>query len=239
MLAELFQRSFGLDLIPVSAGSQALRAMEPHGHRQAYENLRPTRFVLGPEGDSQHPEYPWVLKGPEPKDFLGNEFLLWLWHEADANDGMVKLGHGREAAYVIDRQLDLDCAYGLSGKDGLRGDGPGRMPEAREGVRMGKVPRKAGLLLNLDGDDYSLGFNPESFAIASAKLPEIEKAESPRHEFEERIGQMRDLCRGLDEMFEAFLKVRTGAKWTECVADVAKWADGPAKICTSPSAAAA
>ena len=68
----------------MTAGSLALRLLEPHGRRRDYEDLRPTRFVTGPEGESQFPEYPWVAKGPEPKDFLGNEFLLWLWHEADA-----------------------------------------------------------------------------------------------------------------------------------------------------------
>ncbi|HSV16551.1 MAG TPA: hypothetical protein VLI90_19970, partial [Tepidisphaeraceae bacterium] len=86
MLAELFERTFGLSLIPLSAGSIALRLLEPRGRRRDYEDFRPTRFVYGPEGESQYPEYPWVMKGPEPKDFLGNEFLLWLWHEADHRD---------------------------------------------------------------------------------------------------------------------------------------------------------
>jgi hypothetical protein len=30
----------------------------------------------------------------------------------------------------IDRSLDLDCAYGQTGRDSLKGDGPSRMPEA-------------------------------------------------------------------------------------------------------------
>src|SRR5205085_10361957 len=111
------------------------------GHRRDYEDFKPTRFVAGPEGDGQHPEYPWVLKGATPKDFLGNEFLLWLWHEAEVGDGSVG-----EAALMIDRSLDLDCAYGQSGKDSLRGVGPTRMPEARDAIKSGKLPRKAGFV---------------------------------------------------------------------------------------------
>ena len=67
-LMELFERTFGLSLLPLSAGSLALKQLEPKGRRRDYEDLKPTRFVYGPEGESQYPEYPWVAKGPEPKD---------------------------------------------------------------------------------------------------------------------------------------------------------------------------
>src|SRR5205814_3584381 len=90
MLVEIFERTFGCALLPLSAGALALRLLEPRGRRRDYEDLRPTRFVYGPAGEGEYPEYPWVNKGPEPKDFLGNEFLLWLWHEAEANDGVVQ-----------------------------------------------------------------------------------------------------------------------------------------------------
>ena len=238
MLAELFQRTFGLDLQPVSAGTTALRLLEPKDQRPAYEALKPTRFVMGPEGDHQHPEYPWVLKGAEPKDFIGNEFLLWLWHEADGQEGVVKLGDSkRELAFMIDKSIDLDCAYGQTGRDGLRGDAPGRMAEAKEAARSGKVPRKVGLLLNVDGNDYTLGLNGESFAVASAKLPEVEEAETPRVLFEERIALMRDLCGAIDGLFEAFLKVRTGGHWDQHVTTLRTWIEHTA--CKSTPAAAA
>lgn len=222
LLAELFQRTFGLDLQPVSAGTVALSLLEPKGHRREYEDMRPTLFVPGPEGDGQVPEYPWVLKGPEPKDFVGNEFLMWLWHEADGKDGQVKVGN-LELAFLIDRSIDLDCAFGMTGRDGLRGDAPGRMPEARDAARSGKVPRKVGLLLNVNGSDYTLTLNGESFAVGGAKLPEVEEAETPRHLFEERIGLLRDLCASIDGLFDAFLKVRASAKWEHEVSILRHW----------------
>ncbi len=224
MLAELFMRSFELDLQPVSAGTTASRLLEAKGHRREFEDLRPTLFVPGPEGDGQHPEYPWVLKGAEPKDFLGNEFLMWLWHEADARDGSkVKVDHIRDLAFMIDRSIDLDCAYGQTGRDGLRGDAPGRMPEAKDAARSGKVPRKVGLLLNVDGSDFTLGLNGETLAVAAAKLPDVEKADTPRAVFEERIGLMRDLCRAIDGLFETFLKARASSKWEHDVATLRHW----------------
>ena len=75
LLAELFERAFNLSLQPLTAGSLALRLLEPDGRRRDYEDFKPTRFVIGPDGESQFPDYPWTLKGPEPKDFLGNDLV--------------------------------------------------------------------------------------------------------------------------------------------------------------------
>ena len=234
MLAELFHRSFELDLQPVSAGTTAHRLLEARGHGRDYEDLKPTRFVLGPEGDHQHPEYPWVLKGAEPKDFVGNEFLMWLWHEADAREGTgIKVEHIRDIAVMVDRTIDLDCAYGMTGRDGLRGDAPGRMPEARDAAASGKVPRKAGLLLNVNGADYTLTLGGEGMAVGGAKLPDAEDAQTPRAAFEERIGELRNLCQAIDGLFDTFLRVRASAKWEHQVATLRQW------ILRTPAAVAA
>ena len=117
----------------------------------------------------------FVPKGPEPKDFLGNEFLLWLWHASEGRHGVVQSEVG-ETSVMIDRFIDLDCAYGATGKDSLRGTGPHQMPEARDALRSGKLPRKAGLVIECNGMQFTLGLNPESFLIGSAKLPDVEEA---------------------------------------------------------------
>jgi hypothetical protein len=233
-LLELFERTFGLTLMPLSAGSLALRLLEPRGKRRDYEDFRPTRFVQGPEGETQFPDYPWISKGPEPKDFLGNEFLLWLWHEAEASGGEVA-----DVSILIDRSLDLDCAYGMTGKDSLRATGPHRMPEARDALRSGKLPRKAGMVLDANGLQFSLTFNPEGFVIGSAKLPEVEEADTPRVVFEERIALLRDLCKTVDSLFESFLQVRASSAWESKTSGVRRWIMQSAKQPVAATAAAA
>ena len=228
-LAELFERSFGLQLEPLTAGSLGLRVLEPRGRRRDYEDFRPTRFVSGPDGEGQYPEYPWVAKGPEPKDFLGNEFLLWLWHEADHRSGIVTTESAGDVTLYIDRSLDLDCAYGRTGRDGLRGDGPSRMPEARDALRSGKLPRKAGLVLDAFKQQFSLGLNAEPLSVSSAKLPDVEDAQSSRQVFEERVDLLRDLCKAIDGLFETFLKTRATSGWEGQVGGIRKWIMEPPK----------
>jgi hypothetical protein len=228
-LMELFERTFDLSLLPLSAGSLALKLLEPKGRRRDYEDLKPTRFVYGPEGESQYPEYPWVAKGPEPKDFIGNEFLLWLWHELEVRNGTIKTEAAGELSILLDRALDLDCAYGQTGKDTLRGDGPTRMPEARDAIRSGKLPRKVGMILEQGGNQYSLTFNPETFGCNGTKLPDVEEAETPRVLFEERIALLRDLCGALDALFATFLKHRASSAWEGQTGNVRRWILQPAK----------
>lgn len=228
-LGELFERTFGLSLEPVTSGTQALRICEKAARRREYEDTRPTRFAVGPGGDGQHPEYPWVTKGAEPKDFLGNEFLLWLWHEADARKGVIPTEQSGEIAVMIDKSLDLDCSYGQTGRDGLRGDGPGRMPEAMDGLRSGKVPRKAGLVLDINRHQHTLTLSGESLAVNGLTIPEIEEADTPRVVFEERITLLRDFCKGLDELYAAFLKVRAGGSWESHGGAIKKWIKAQAK----------
>jgi hypothetical protein len=222
-LMELFERSFSLELEPLSAGTAARNLLESRSRLRDYEDMRPTRFVLSTEGDNHYPEYPWTAKGPQPKDFLGNEFLLWLWHEADHRDGTVAVDSGKSVTIFLDKMLDLDCAYGQSGRDGLRGTGPGRMPEARDGLRSGKVPRKAGLILDAAGQQFTFTLNAESLMFSGLKLPEVEEADTPRTLFEERVTLLRDLSKSVDSMFDSFLKIRCSSAWESHAGSIRKW----------------
>ncbi|HEY1683404.1 MAG TPA: hypothetical protein VGG19_01460 [Tepidisphaeraceae bacterium] len=221
-LLEIFERTFSLELQPLSSGSLALRGLETQGKRRDYEDLRPTRFVPGPEGEGQMPDYPWTFKGDGPKDFLGNEFLLWLWHELLHGNGEIASEAGKSVAVMLDKSLDLDCAYGQTGRDSLRGDGACQMPEAMDALRSGKVPRKASMILN-DGGQYYFGFNAESFAFSAMKLPEVEDAENDRVLFEERIGLLREGCKAIDAAYASFLKLRCASGWESAAGKIRKW----------------
>jgi hypothetical protein len=106
------------------------------------------------------------------------------------------------------------------------------MPEAKDGLRSGKLPRKAGLILDVNRQQYSLNLNAEALSLNSAKLPDVEDADSPRTLFEERIGLLRDLCKTIDELYGVFLKTRASANWESHVTAMRRW------ILQAPQAAA-
>jgi hypothetical protein len=228
-LSELFERTFGVELQPLSSGNLALQKLEASGRHRDYEDARPTRFVPGPHSEADYPDYPWVAKGPQPKDFLGNEFLLWLWHEADHRSGTIRTESAEDVTVYVDRVLDLDCAYGQSGRDLLRGDAPSRTPEARDALRSGKLPRKAGLVVDAFRQQYTLTLNAESLSLSGVTLPDVEEADTPRVLFEERIALLRDLGKAMDALFETFLRIRASSSWEGYVSGVRKWIIEPQK----------
>ena len=97
------------------------------------------------------------------------------------------------------------------------------MPEALDALRSGKVPRKAGLLLDANNLQYSLNVGGEGFSFGSLKLPEVEDAENPRVLFEERIALLRDFCKTFDALFASFLKTRASSGWEGQSGSIRKW----------------
>src|SRR4029079_10588361 len=59
-LMELFERTFELKLVPLSAGGMGLRMLEESGKRRDYEDLRATRVVYGAGWERQRAEAPRV-----------------------------------------------------------------------------------------------------------------------------------------------------------------------------------
>ena len=62
------------------------------------------------------------LPDEESRDFLGNEFLFWLWYTLDAESDTLVLADDSEVAVMLARTLTLECPRGqtLADRDGLR-----------------------------------------------------------------------------------------------------------------------
>lgn len=216
-LGEIFERTFSCTLQPLDSGEMAARKWSG----VTVDDLRPTRFVMGPEGDDQMPDYPWVAKGANPKNFLGNEFLLWLiWRSAT----------GKLDTVFFDKSLELECAYGQTGRDVVKGDGPDKSPETREALRIGKIPRKAGVTFEFNRSLFTTVLAAESLSFGSLKLPDVEEAESARVLFEARIQLIRDFMAGIDRTFSSFALVRTAENWSEVAGEIGEWASAAVAV---------
>jgi hypothetical protein len=221
-LTELFSRTFKLELVPSTSGTDAMRyVFNTLGDRRVYEDFLPTRFAKSPEDVEAPAEYPWTAKGNGAKDFLGSEFLLWLWYESTARAGSVKTSMD-EITVLFDRSLQLDCVFNHTGKETITATSPTRLPEAIDGLRTGKVPRKAGLIIDLAGGSYNLTLTADSLAVTTLRLPDVEEADTPRTLFEERITRLRHFGKVLDALYVAFLNDRR-SRWPARVGEIQKW----------------
>ena len=235
-LRDLMQTSVGVRLQPLGAGGLALDLLAARGMSDAFDDARPDPLVSPPTprlsdedtpvvGD--RPSVPWAEAGPEPRDFLGNLFLLWMWWQAECHEGMIDLGEGREVAIIVDRMIDMDCAWGVTGRQSLRGDGPGRTPEAAKALQAGKWPRKLGLEISDHDRTWSLDLQGDLFRVSGLKLPRPEELPgSEREAVEERLESTLRLDDLLVGMFDVFLRERFSGTWTTRRDELRSWIAG-------------
>ncbi len=233
-----------------SAGTLALEILGSRGRSAALEDALPDALTDRPEGPAggeddddvdsatRHfraagrPEVPWAVAAGEPNDFLGNLFLLWLWWHVDTQEGVIETP-GPTVALAIERSLEMECAWGVTGQQSLRGDAPTRLPEAAKALQSGKWPRKMSLLLAAHGQEFRCALQGDRFAVSGLALPKGDEQGAtkgneqlrltPRQVLEERIDQLLTFDRILVELYGAFLADRFGAGWETRAGQMREW----------------
>ena len=133
----LFQETFGCGLVLADAGQRAALG----SHAAGLDGVRPASFV-----PSSPAQVAWVAD-PASVNYLGNEFLLWLWFVLETDSDAVSLADGSVVSVMLARTLVLDCPREVSGNETIRSDNPTKLPEARRAIQAGKLPRQAGMIL--------------------------------------------------------------------------------------------
>lgn len=223
-LMSLLADTFNVRLEPLGAAELAFRHAEDAGRGRSFEDATPAHLI----------EPPVAGEGPadeNDRSFLGREFLTWLWHEVEQGDGTVGLtANGRtrlpgEVAVLIDRSMQLDCDFKVSGRDVIYGDGPGRSPEARAALTTGKQPTRMGLVLAAGGETYTLTLEMPGFLVRGLKLPDIDEPIA-QVRLEERCRRIVEISDILDALYAVFLKVRLGRDYKGMIGRLRQWATG-------------
>ena len=217
-LVSLFQTTFGADLECVTAGRRAYHLAEVHTQTRQVDDSSPSAFVPGvTPGDVA-----WIAD-ESSRDFIGNEFLLWLWYHTDVESDTIKLADDSEVTIMLARTLNLECPRGVTGHETISHEGPTRLPEARRAIQSGKLPRKVGLTLVRHGEQYELTLHAETLGVGGAKLPPPDEGADARGKLDDRANQLRALIETLDLLYNAFGEKRFGKEWEAELAGMQKW----------------
>lgn len=223
-LSFLMRRAFGVSLEPLSAGNLALRLVSPH----RLDGAVPAALTRGPRRDDDEtpiPSIPWAFGSQQPLDFLGNEFLISLWHAAE-NGGVIELFNKQEISVAIQDRMDLACAWGLQGTQTIRDAAPTLQEEVQQALASGKWPRRIGLILADRKLQFDLLLQGDQMIVSVAKLPAIEDAESPRDMISTRLEQIDKLATIIDALYLDFLLCRIeGDRWNSRRAEIRAWTD--------------
>lgn len=214
--ADLLERTFEIELRHVSAGTIAMQWGRDNKQLADVEDLVPACFVPG----HHHGDFAWTSEHSQSPDFLGNEFLMWLWWTLETETDTLELPDETEVTVMLNKTLTLECPAGESGKEVISAEAPTQLPEARQAVRCGKLPRKTGMTIVREGQQFDLVLQAETFAISGAKIHVDEDMEFG---VEDRIDAIRTLSETVDLMFHVFCARRVSSAWSKDLGAIIKW----------------
>jgi hypothetical protein len=218
---DLCSRAFGFELERLTAGRRAQEWAAEAKRRKALEEVTPS--ALRP-GDARA-EIAWWNNESGNFDFLGNEFLLWLWWRWETQSDTIALPDHSEVTGMFARTLSLQCPRDESGKETITAESPVHLPEAAQAIRTGKLPRKAGLILVRHGEQYELTLQAETFTISGAKIQTEDAVEAAEGQgiLEQRIESVRGLHETVALLFHAFCERRIGKNWPGELEHMRRW----------------
>ncbi len=232
LCADLVARAFDVELERMSAGNLAIAWAEEQGRRAALDAIEPAVFHPQLGGG----EIAWCNNMSGNFDFLGNEFLLWLWWYVATQSDVLPLADGSEANLMLSRSLVLECPQGASGKESITAECPIVLPEAAQAIRSGKLPRRSGLMLARHGQAFEFVLQAETFSVGAAKLHMEDDDADARGMMENRIDMIRSLAESLDLVFFAFCERRVSEKWEAECERMRRWLHNDAAASKKPAA---
>ena len=221
LCCDLFARAFDLELTRLTSGKRAQEWAIAAKRRKALEEIVPSAF----RGTAAAADIAWHNHEAGNFDYLGNEFLLWLWWRWETQSDTLTLPDDSEVTGMLARTLSLQCPRDESGKETITAEAPVRLPEAAQAIRSGKLPRKSGLVLARHGEQYNLVLQAETFSVSGAKIQTEETEDTAQGHgiLEDRIESFRGLQETLDLLFRAFCERRIGKNWSGELEKMRRW----------------
>jgi hypothetical protein len=174
-------------------------------------------------------------------DWLGPEFLTWLWWRAGITPEFADItaagpaggkaagrGDGTALYVHVDEFLELKGERAAARRTSLRAGMPGASAEGKVALRHGKVVTAARLLFARGEEETALTLKAEDLDLSAVKLPSIDSADA-----EERLASSLSAARrvyeDLDLLYRTFLDVRTGDRWEAEARAMRAWVGAPSE----------
>jgi recombination associated protein RdgC len=153
----------------------------------------------------------------ETTRFLGGEFLLWLWFSRDVTGGEIYI-KGRGAVIVsLETQIALADPLAEREKVSIRGFDPFGGAEAGEALSTGKLPRKVGLRVVFEQNEWVMTIDSNTLALSGVKLP-AQVSQGSEELFYERMRLLEQVHELVEALYAHFLGVRLSPAWAADVA---------------------
>ena len=162
------------------------------------------------------------------KNFLGREFLTWLWYFAENDEGRFEIelndGAKKPAQIWLDDRIVLSSKTGRSHEHIIKGGVPSTSDEAAISLKTGKAVKELKVAIEIEGTGmFAATLGGEELAPKALKLPDPQD-NSDQTVLEQRIEYLSVFTRALDTLFGKFMDERTDKLWdTTRINSIRNW----------------
>jgi recombination associated protein RdgC len=144
--------------------------------------------------------------------FLGPEFLTWLWYRVELQQGIFDVG-GELGAFELwfDDRLVVGSATMGAQENHFKGGHPASSAEARTALRLGKMANQAKLRIVRASAEWSFVLK-DDLSVAGVKIPAVLGRED-EEQLDERVMLLDQLDAMVKGLLGQFLALRTSPEW--------------------------
>jgi len=167
-----------------------------------------------------------LLEKVKKTEFLGREFLAWLWFRAETERGFFDLGENGTAELWFDGKITLqsETERGLETIT-CTGETP-NMEEARFALAEKKEIIQATVKLVIGNNQWSFALDSTWMNFKTFKSPKVMQdiGEDPDGLFYEKMFLIEQATSALDEIYSSFINLRISTEWTtQELPELVKW----------------
>jgi hypothetical protein len=150
-------------------------------------------------------------------EFLGREFLVWLWFKSETNEGLFSLGDAGSAELWFDGRVVLQPDANDGEEKVICLGETSRSREARFALAEYKTITEARVGLRIADNEWSFVLDSTWMNFKSFKTPRVlqDKTEDPDGLFYEKFSLIEEALSAMDTIFASFITLRLSPDWEE------------------------
>lgn len=158
-----------------------------------------------------------VLEKAKQTEFLGRDFLVWLWFKSEQRDGWFKLEDIGGVQLWVEGGITLKSESDEAVETvTCSGDNP-RMREARFALAENKKISQVQIKLIIGDDEWSFTVDSTWMNFKALKTPRVtqDRNEDPEGIFYEKMHLIEQPVQVMESLFDSFIKLRISSEWEE------------------------
>lgn len=158
-----------------------------------------------------------LMERVQQTEFLGREFLTWLWFRSESRDGVFELGELGTVELWFEGKMTLESDGEERGDKVACTGGGTRFREARFALTRNKKVTQAAVRLLKGDDEWSFSVDAAWLNLSGLKTPKVmqDAKEDADGLFYERMYLIEQPIAVLNALFAQFIRLRVSQEWEQ------------------------